>query len=198
MMRISNCEFRIANFFLRITVTTITGLLMSGCVTRSLTIKTNPADAMVYVNDQLKGKTPVTYDFTWYGWHRVMIRKEGYKRVDDRKMLRAPSYLWIPADLVMELLPFRIHDNRVWEYTLLPQADQVPLPPQLFTKPAAQGAPTRAPTQPAVSVPAAVPPEQEPARDVTRAINELTTFSAPQAAAADPASAKPEKREWLK
>ena len=89
---------------------------------------------MAYVNDQLKGKTPVTYDFVWYGWHRVMIRKEGFQRVDDRKKLGAPVYLWIPVDLVMELLPFRIRDQGTWESTLAPQTDKTPLPPEIFLK----------------------------------------------------------------
>jgi hypothetical protein len=97
-------------------------------VRRSLTIRSEPPDALVYVNDQLLGKTPVTYDFTWYGWHRVILRKDGYQRVDDRRQLRAPVYLWIPLDLVMELLPFPIRDTRTWDYTLAPS--EVPLSPE--------------------------------------------------------------------
>ncbi len=101
--------------------------VLTGCVTRSLTIKTEPPNALVYVNDELKGPSPVTYDFLWYGWHRVMIRKEGFARLDDRKELRAPLYLWIPFDLVLELLPFPIHDQRIWPYAL-PPAPVIPTP----------------------------------------------------------------------
>ncbi|MBI3996941.1 MAG: PEGA domain-containing protein [Candidatus Omnitrophica bacterium] len=105
-------------------------MLISGCIRRSLTIRTDPARALVYVNDELKGKSPVTYDFMWYGWHRVMIRKDGYARVDDRKLLTAPVYLWIPLDLVMELLPFPIRDRRTWSYTLAPTPTlPTPVPP---------------------------------------------------------------------
>ena len=89
---------------------------------RSLTIRTEPPGALVYVNDVLKGASPVTYDFTWYGWHRLTLRKEGFERVDDRRLLRAPVYLWIPLDLAMELAPFPIHDDRTWSYTLAPSA----------------------------------------------------------------------------
>ena len=107
-------------------------LLMSGCVRRSLTIRTEPPGALVYVNDQLKGESPVNYDFVWYGWHRVMIRKEGFQRVDDRKRLRAPVHLWIPFDFVMELAPVTIRDNREWSYTLAPMPEQPePQPPPL-------------------------------------------------------------------
>ena len=108
-------------------------LASSGCIYRTLTIKTDPPGAMAYVNDQLKGATPVTYDFEWYGWYRVMIRKDGYQRVDDRKFLWAPPWMWIPFDLVMELLPFRVKDRRTWSYTLTPQQEPAaPIPPELF------------------------------------------------------------------
>lgn len=147
-------------------------VLLSGCVTRSLTIKTNPPGAMVYVNDQLKGTTPVTYDFVWYGWHRVMIRKEGFQRLDDRKRLRAPVYLWIPVDLVMELLPFRIRDERTWEYVLAPQTDKTPLPPDMFLN------------KPQVQAPAAA------AMDVK--------VHAPSMAATENEPAPPAKKEWVK
>ena len=105
---------------------------------RSLTIRTNPPEALVYVNDALKGHSPVTYDFEWYGWHRVLIRKDGYERVEDRKQLRAPVYLWIPFDLAMELLPFKIRDERTWDYTLAPaNIAPAPKPPDTVVPPAA-------------------------------------------------------------
>ena len=120
-------------------------LLLSGCVRRSLTIRTDPSEAMVYVNDVLKGPSPVTYDFQWYGWHRVLIRKDGYERVEDRKQLRAPVYLWIPFDLVMELLPFKIRDERTWSYTLAPtNVIAAPRPPETFVPPTKPGPPADA------------------------------------------------------
>ena len=134
-------------------------LVLTGCVRRSLTIRTDPPGALVYVNDELKGKSPVTYDFVWYGWRRVMVRKEGFERVEDRKFLRSPVYLWIPLDLVMELLPFPIRDERAWQYTLSPAAvPAVPTPPQTFIVPPASVQPP-ARSQPA---PKPVEPPEEP------------------------------------
>ena len=107
-------------------------LLTTGCIRRSLTVRTDPPGAMVYVNDQLKGASPVTYDFRWYGWHRVMLRKNGFERVEDRQLLRAPVYFWIPLDLAMELLPFPIRDARTWAYTLNPTpVPPSPVPPEI-------------------------------------------------------------------
>ena len=127
-------------------------VLASGCVTRSLTIKTEPPGALVYVNDELKGQSPVTYDFVWYGWHRVLIRKDGFQRVDDRKEVHAPVYLCIPFDLAMELLPFRIHDTRTWSYVLTPAPTlPTPVPPATepgHPEPASQQAPPPSTTEP--------------------------------------------------
>ena len=104
--------------------------LLSGCIRRSLTIRTDPPGALVYVNDMLKGRSPVTYDFAWYGWHRITIRKDGFRRLDDRKLLRCPIYFWIPFDLAMELLPLPLRDARTWSYTLTPSETlHVPVPP---------------------------------------------------------------------
>ena len=112
-------------------------LATAGCVRRSLTIRSEPPGALVYVNDRLIGESPVTYDFTWYGWHRVILRKPGYERLDDRQQLRAPLYLWIPVDFVMELLPFPIRDARTWSYTLTPStAPPSPEPPPTAAPPA--------------------------------------------------------------
>ena len=110
-------------------------LSLVGCIHRSLTIRTEPPGASVYVNDALKGESPVTYDFEWYGWHRLSIRKDGYERLDETKLLRSPPYLWIPFDLAMELMPFSVRDQRMWSYTLTPAPElPTPVPPPLTTE----------------------------------------------------------------
>ena len=137
---------------------------ITGCVTRRLTIKTNPPGALVYVDDEFKGKTPVTYDFLWYGPHRVLVRKDGYARVDDRPVLNTPIYFWIPFDLITELLPIPIKDQRVWSYELSPAASSpAPEPPELSTS--AQTPAVLVPTShesavagPAAALPAWAPP----------------------------------------
>ena len=106
---------------------------------------------MVYVNDVLKGTSPVTYDFLWYGWHRVILRKEGFERLEDRQQLRAPIYFWIPFDLAMELLPVPIRDQRTWSYTLQPAIQlPTPVPPPLQSRiEPAPSTPPPATTEPA-------------------------------------------------
>ena len=100
-------------------------LVTTGCVHRSLTIRSEPPGAELIVNGTRLGHTPYTYDFLWYNWYRITLTKDGYERLEDRTLLRAPTYLWIPFDLVMEILPYRIRDERELSYTLVPRT---PLP----------------------------------------------------------------------
>ena len=102
----------------------------------------------MYLNHTLIGTSPASSDFQWYGWHRVTLRKDGYERVEDRKLLRAPVHLWVPFDLAMELLPLTVRDARTWDYvmistTTLPE----PSPPPLArpARPAAPPEPARSP-----------------------------------------------------
>jgi hypothetical protein len=104
-------------------------LLLNGCVRRQLTIRSEPPGALAYLNDQLIGPTPATFDFQWYGWHRLTLRKEGYERVDDRQRIHAPFYFWIPLDLVMELMPFPVRDTREWSYAMTPLPAEMVNPP---------------------------------------------------------------------
>lgn len=143
-------------FFLLLTAYCV---LLVGCVRRSLTIKTEPSGALVYVNDELKGKSPVSYDFAWYGWYRVMARKDGFARLDDRRLLRCPVYLWVPFDLAMELLPLPIRDRRVWSYTLTP----APLLPNPTAPEPETGASGPAPAEPVVPPPANQDAPNDPA-----------------------------------
>jgi hypothetical protein len=94
-------------------------------VRRQLTIRSEPPGADILVNDKNLGKTPYSYDFMWYGWYRIALRKAGYEQLDDRVMIRTPFYLWIPFDLIAELMPLTIRDEKTLSYTL---RRQVPLP----------------------------------------------------------------------
>ena len=136
----------------------------TGCLRRSLTIRTDPPGAFVYLNDTLIGTSPASFDFQWYGWHRVTLRKDGYERVEDRRLIRAPAHLWIPFDLAMEMAPFAVRDDRAWDYHLTPTTtlpEPVPPPAIPTSRSAAQPLPPKEPA-PAAAPSAAAPPAAEP------------------------------------
>jgi hypothetical protein len=91
-----------------------------GCVERILEVQSNPPGALVYLNGQEMGRTPVERAFTWYGTHDVTVRHEGYETIKKGEPVIAPFYEWIPFDLVSELLPIPITNRHRLTYDLKP------------------------------------------------------------------------------
>ncbi len=82
-----------------------------GCVRRTLTITTEPPQALVFLNNQEVGRSTVTTDFIWYGDYGVTLRKEGYKTLKTHYKVDPPWYEVFPLDFFAEVLwPGRIHD----------------------------------------------------------------------------------------
>ena len=135
------------------------GLTFAGCVHRRLTVTTDPPGALVHLNGQEFGRTPVTRDFTWYGTYDVQLRKEGYETQKTRGEVIAPWWQWVPFDLFAEMFP--ITDRRALHYTLTPTTQATADPARMFDRAAElrgqlQSTPnTRAPTT------APVPPATE-------------------------------------
>ena len=93
----------------------------AGCVRRSVSIQTDPPGALVYLNGEEAGRTPLQRDFLWYGTYDVVIRKEGAETLRTRQKIIAPWWQWPPFDLFAELFP--LDDRRSYQYTLQPAAD---------------------------------------------------------------------------
>lgn len=94
---------------------------LGGCVERTLTVQTNPPGALVYMNDQEVGRTPVSRPFLWYGYYDVQVRKAGYQTLRTTTPVIAPWWQWLPFDLVAEILPFKFEDPHTVSYTLAVQ-----------------------------------------------------------------------------
>ena len=93
--------------------------VLAGCVRRTLTIETEPAGALVLLNDEEIGRSPVTTDFTWYGDYEVIIRHEGYQTLNTNVDVRAPWYQHPPIDFFAEVLwPGRVVDARAYTFAL--------------------------------------------------------------------------------
>jgi hypothetical protein len=92
--------------------------LAGGCVERTLSVQSNPPGALVYLNNEEVGRTPVQRDFLWYGDYEVTLRKDGYQTLKTSKAVIAPFYQWIPLDLISELLPIHFKDLHTLTYNL--------------------------------------------------------------------------------
>lgn len=96
-------------------------LLVTGCVERRLTVVTEPAEAVVWLNDEEIGVSPVTVNFNWYGDYRVRIEKPGYEILNTHRKLDRPTHDRFPLDFFAEVLwPGRIEDAYTWNFELAP------------------------------------------------------------------------------
>jgi len=98
-------------------------VIITGCVERKLTINTDPEGALVTLNDEEIGQSPVTVSFNWYGDYNVIISKEGFETLKTHRQLKGPWYDAFPFDFVAQLLwPGRIVDSYEWSFELTEKA----------------------------------------------------------------------------
>jgi hypothetical protein len=99
-------------------------LSLGGCVDRIMTINSDPDGAIIYLNDQEVGRTPLTHDFKQYGNYELEVRKEGYQTIKGNQQMQEPWWQLIPLDLLTELLPFHFEDKRQYHYSMIPASTQ--------------------------------------------------------------------------
>jgi hypothetical protein len=116
----------------RIGIVLFIPFLLTGCVRRTLTVKSDPPGALVHLNGVEVGRTPMSRDFTWYGTYEVVLRKEGYETLKTRGKVIAPWWQWVPIDLAAELLP--LHDKHTLAYTMKPYAEASFDPQQMLSR----------------------------------------------------------------
>lgn len=99
----------------------------SGCVSRRLTVRTNPPGATVEVNGKRIGTTPASMDFTYYGTYELRISKPGYETLVVKQPVAPPWYQVPPLDVVSDnLIPAQVTNRHDYIYTLQPH------PPSAF------------------------------------------------------------------
>ncbi len=104
--------------------------IVPGCVDRSLSIRTDPTGAQVFIDGVDVGESPVTVPFSHYGTRAVLVRMEE----DDQRGVRSlapqhrlvhlspPWYQRFPIDIVSELLwPGTIEISYEERFELEPQ-----------------------------------------------------------------------------
>ena len=118
----------------RLVVLSLLPLTLGGCVERTLTVKSDPPEALLYMNGMEVGRTPVTRDFTWYGVYDVELRKDGYETVKAPGPVIAPLWQWVPFDLIAEILPFRLRDRQLLTFSMRPTSSAQVDPQQLLDR----------------------------------------------------------------
>ena len=103
----------------------LASLLAAGCgVERTLRVQSDPPGALVYLNGDEAGRTPMRKTFLWYGTYDVQLRKEGYVTKSEKTRVWAPWWQVPPIDFFVALLPLPLQDNHVRRYRLYPETDQ--------------------------------------------------------------------------
>jgi hypothetical protein len=98
-------------------------VFIAGCVERRVLVRTNPPGAMLYVDDQEIGMTPITFAPTYYGSHKIRLVKDGYETKQDLLSMPPPWYEIPPLDFFSEnTVPGTINDMRTFDYPLTLQA----------------------------------------------------------------------------
>jgi len=137
-------------------------LLSTGCakVQQEMTIESTPPGALVFLNGQEVGRTPLKRDFKYYGDYDVRVQLEGYQTLKTHQKVTAPWWNWVPFDLLANLQPFTIRDEQRLAFELKPADPTLDQPIGLLTRAhdlrgELEGSEfTRAATRPATTKPA--------------------------------------------
>ncbi len=87
-----------------------------------MTVRSNPMDAVVFVDDQEIGSTPVSTDFTYYGTRKIQLIKDGYETLTVKQTFFPPWYQIPPLDFISEnLWPFELRNEHEVNFQLQPQ-----------------------------------------------------------------------------
>lgn len=87
---------------------------LAGCgARRSVLIETTPPGALIRLDDEVVGTTPLEYPFVHYGTRRVTLYLPGYRTWSEQIAIEPRWYARFPMDLITEvLLPLNLRDQR--------------------------------------------------------------------------------------
>jgi hypothetical protein len=95
---------------------------LSGCVSRRLTIRSDPPGALVELEGTRIGFTPVSIDFDYYATREITLSKVGYETLTVQQPIPAPWYQIPPLDFISDnFLPVQVTNRHDFTYRLVPQ-----------------------------------------------------------------------------
>lgn len=89
-----------------------------GCIRSRAIVTSEPSEAMVWWNNDYRGRTPIEIPFIWNWKYQVEVEKEGYKRQKSIEFFRTRPWFIEPFGLICEALPLRFTDTRHVHYVL--------------------------------------------------------------------------------
>jgi hypothetical protein len=96
-------------------------ILCGGCVRRTIRITSDPPGALVYLNHQEIGRTPVEVGFHHYGEYDVRLVHSDFEPIVTHEKASPPLWDAMPLDLVAEAMPGEPHSQVHWHYILAPK-----------------------------------------------------------------------------
>lgn len=117
-----NSIFVHAKRWLLIALIVFLTVVQFGCVHRRMTIRSVPSGALVKVDGEELGYTPVSVDFTYYSTSDITLTKDGYETQSIMQKIKTPWYQTFPLDAVSDnLLPFEVTNRHEFTYQLQPK-----------------------------------------------------------------------------
>lgn len=98
-----------------------------GCVKQRISISSNPNGALVWVNDREVGRTPVEFEFLYYGEYDLRLEKEGYEPIMTTRWAKTPVWELPVVDLFAEVIAPNRESIVYWDFELEPRNDNAAL-----------------------------------------------------------------------
>lgn len=93
---------------------------LGGCLERTVTITSEPPGAIVVLNDEEIGRTPVETGFRYFGVYDVRLQHDGYEPLVTEKEAVAPLWEYPGFDLLAIAAPWRVKTHLEWHFDLEP------------------------------------------------------------------------------
>jgi hypothetical protein len=110
--------------------------LLSGCVERRYTIRSDPPGATVVVNGEEIGPSPASKSFVYYGDRKITLVLDGYETKTLIQPINAPWWdNYLTEFFTENVIPVSMRDEREYKYKLEPAQS----PPQGELRDRAEG-----------------------------------------------------------
>jgi hypothetical protein len=109
-----------ANFRMQAVILLLASIaVLSGCVERRYTIRTEPPGATVIVNGEEIGPSPASKSFVYYGDRKITLIHDGYATKTVIQPINAPWWdNYLTEFFTENVIPISMRDEREYKYQL--------------------------------------------------------------------------------